>query len=89
MFPQHAIKWICDIFKETNQVARENIYYIEFLMKNKLLETKKKLKRYNKLQQPVIIFDMLYNSFKFRTKSRKILSERNIFTIKGALATYC
>lgn len=45
MFPQCAIKCICDIFKETNQMAGGNFYYIVFLMKNKQPETKKKAEK--------------------------------------------
>lgn len=59
-------KKICSIFKETNQMSWENIYYVVFLMKNKQHETKKKLENYNKLKQPAVIFYMHYNSFKFR-----------------------
>lgn len=66
-------------------MAGGNIYYVAFLMKNKQkpeTKKKKKLKSYNKLKQPVVIFYVHYNSFKFRIKSRKALSERNVFTIK-------
>lgn len=88
MLLQWIIKFISNIFKETNYVVRGNIHYIVFLMENKKknnLRQKKSLENYINLKLPilsVVIFNMLYRSFKFRIKLSETLPERNVFTTK-------